>query len=246
MEFGCIGTSFDVKFVEDDGKAVGSFEGYGAVFGNIDSHGDVIEPGAFSASLLKAQREGRPLPSMYKMHGMDELEPIGVWEEMREDSNGLYVKGRLVGLETEKGRWTYAQLKEGALRGLSIGFNIPPHGSKSGSGKPGEPRRYIKAVNLREVSLVDHPSNALAFVREMKARFSSTTGIIRRAEDIKSIRDFEDHLREVGFSNAAAKSIASQGFKAGADPRDEDANAELRAALREAFGSVASKLTPKG
>jgi len=220
MEYGCIGAPLDVKFSADDGK-LGSFEGYGAVFGNMDSHGDVIEPGAFAKSLLDLQREGRPLPAMYKQHGMltgNRHEPIGVWDAMSEDSNGLYVKGRLVGLDTEQGKWTYAQMKEGALKGLSIGYKIPPHGSKRGSGKPGEPARYIKSVILREVSIVDNASNALAQVYAMKARDNFSPSY-----EVTTIREFEAFLRDVGgFSHQAAKAIAAGGFKASPEPRDED------------------------
>jgi len=228
MEFGCVGVPFtEIKFMDNE-RQPGTFEGYGAVFGNIDSHGDVIEPGAFANTLLDRERNGRGLPSMYKMHGMkggNIHEPIGVWEAMREDANGLHVKGRLIGLDTEQGKWTYAQLREGALKGLSIGYRVPPNGSRKGSGKAGEPARWIKMLHLNEVSLVDDPSNALARVYLMKSRAADEASW---AEEIKTIRDFEDFLRDVGgFSNTAAKAIASGGFKALPDPRDEDGTSEL-------------------
>lgn len=220
MEYGCIGVPLEIKFAADDAKQ-GSFEGYGAVFGNIDSHGDVIEPGAFAKSLLDRKREGRPLPPMYKNHGAfsgNRHEPIGVWDDMTEDANGLHVKGRLIGLDTEQGKWTYAQMREGALKGLSIGYRVPPHGSKKGSGRPGEALRYIKSAVLREVSLVDDQSNVLAQVYAMKARDGFAA-----AEEIKTIREFEAFLRDVGgFSHQAAKAIAAGGFKSSPEPRDED------------------------
>lgn len=225
MELGCIGVPFEIKFAGDDAP-VGSFEGYGAVFGNIDSHGDVIEPGAFAKTLLDRERAGRALPPMRKMHGLNSLDPIGVWEKMSEDANGLYVKGRLVGLDTEAGKFTYAQLREGALKGLSIGYKVPPHGAKMGSGKTGEPRRYLKSVNLNEVSLVDDPSNAYARAYSVKSADESA------ADEIKTIREFEDFLRDVGgFSHAAAKAIAAGGFKAHVDPRDEDTKSAVDEAV---------------
>ncbi|TIR65805.1 MAG: HK97 family phage prohead protease, partial [Mesorhizobium sp.] len=136
MDIGCIGAPCEIKFASDGGTP-GTFDGYAAVFGNIDSHGDVIEPGAFAKSLLDRQREGRALPPMYKMHGAmtgNRHEPIGVWDAMSEDSAGLHVKGRLIGLDTEQGKWNYAQAREGGFKGLSIGYRVPPHGAKSGSG----------------------------------------------------------------------------------------------------------------
>jgi hypothetical protein len=45
---------------------------------------------------------------------------------------------------------------------------------------------------------------------------------VKAAQRIRTIREFEDFLRdEGGFSHAAAKAIAAGGFKA-SDPRDED------------------------
>ncbi len=226
-DIGCRGVPFEVKFADD--APAGSFEGYGAVYGNMDSHGDVIEPGAFAKSLLDRERAGRGLPPMYKMHGGrlfpgNRHEPIGVWEAMSEDVAGLHVKGRLIGLDTEQGKWNHAQLREGGLKGLSIGYGVLPNGSKNGSGRAGEPKRYLKMLHLKEVSLVDDPSNALAQVYRMKSRWADDAAF---ADEIKTIREFEDFLRDVGgYSHAAAKAIASGGFKAQLEPRDEDRASE--------------------
>ncbi|WP_136617053.1 MULTISPECIES: HK97 family phage prohead protease [Mesorhizobium] len=236
MEIGCIGAAFEFKFA-DSGGTPGSFEGYAAVFGNIDSHGDVIEPGAFAKSLLDRQREGRALPPMYKMHGAmtgNRHEPVGVWDAMSEDANGLQVKGHLIGLGTEQGKWNEAQVREGGFKGLSIGYRVPPNGSKKGSDRPGEPKRYIKAANLREVSLVDDPSNVLARIYAMKAAAEDDF-----ADEIKTIREFEDFLRDVGgYSHAAAKAIAASGFKAQLDPRDEDRESVVAAIIADAANRI--------
>ena len=241
MEFGCRGVAFEAKFA--NGSA-GVFEGYGAFFNNIDSYGDLIERGAFGKSLLDRQAAGRALPPMYKQHGAalfpgNRHEPIGIWDAMSEDDSGLHVKGHLIGLDTEEGKWNYAQLREGALKGLSIGYSVPPYGARKGGDKPGEPKRYLKVLNLREVSLVDEPANALARVTAMKASLAAETA----AESIKTIRDFEEFLRDVGgFSNAAAKAIAAGGFKAKADPRDEGAIGDH---LSARFGALASIINSK-
>ena len=213
MEIGCIGTPFEFKFLDNNGAPAGSFEGYGAVFGNVDSHGDVIEAGAFGASLTQRKAGGRGMPPMYKQHGMasDAFDPVGVWDAMSEDASGLHVKGRIVGLDTERGRYTYAQAKEGALTGLSIGYRVMPNGSRKGSGRVGEPALFLDALHLSEVSLVDDPSNALARVGMIKSAMADDR---RAAEGIKTIREFEEALRDVlGYSRAAAKAIAIRGFK---------------------------------
>jgi uncharacterized protein len=92
-------------------------------------------------------------------------------------------------------------MQERALYGLSIGCTV---GEFTRGTKPNEPRRTIKTIkSLPEVSLVTFPMNELA-----------RTGAVKAA-DIRTVREFEDALRDVlGFSHAAAKSIAQRGFKA--------------------------------
>lgn len=242
MDIGCIGVPFEVKFAENDTAPLGSFEGYGAVFGNIDSHGDVIEPGAFAKSLLDRERAGRGLPPMYKMHGArtgNVHEPIGVWDAMSEDASGLHVKGRLLGLDTEQGKWNYAQVKERALTGLSIGYRVPAGGSKKGSGRAGEPARFLKMLHLSEVSLVDDPSNAAAQIYAMKSRY----GLVAEFDP----REMEGALRDAGLSRAeAVKAVAifrkttqrDAGDDADDALRDEAEAADLVVALKSAADRI--------
>jgi len=202
----------EIKFAADDLSQTGEFSGYGAVFGNIDSYGDVIVPGAFKGT-LSDWRKAKSLPPMLVQHGgwmmtdMDAL-PIGKWTAMSEDETGLKVEGKLINLDTERGKTIYGALKEGVLTGMSIGYRAKKFTLGT---KPDEPRRKLEAVDLMEVSLVTFPAND-------KARVSA----VKSADDIHTIRDFEAFLRDAGgFSHAAAKAIAARGFKA-SDPRDED------------------------
>lgn len=199
----------ELKF--GDGDEPGVFEGYGAVFGNVDSYGDVIVKGAFKETLRDWKKQKR-LPPMLVQHGgwmMSDSDglPIGKWESMEEDNTGLLVKGRLINLDTERGKSIYGAMKEGVLDGMSIGYRAKEF--EMGT-KPDEPRRKLKKIDLVELSVVTFPANGAARVASVKA-----------AAQITTIREFEEFLRDAGFSRGAAKSIASQGFKA-ADPRDED------------------------
>lgn len=213
----------EVKFAADAiDEVTGEFKGYGAIFGNVDSHGDIIEPGAFKKSLSEWKSKGK-LPSMKLMHGSalnpfaDDL-PIGKWTKMEEDNRGLYVEGKLSGLDTDLGRRIHGLMKDSVLDGLSIGYQV----KQFTPGSTSETRRRLEHLNLREVSLVDDPSNDKARVVAVKA-----------ATEIKTIREFEQFLRDVGgYSNTAAKAIASSGFKASEEPRDEAEEALLALAKK--------------
>jgi uncharacterized protein len=206
----------EIKLAADDVDAkTGEFGGYGAVFGNVDSYGDVIERGAFKETLREWEALGK-LPPMLLQHGgggmlggaAEDLLPVGQWVKMEENSKGLKVEGKLFALGTEKGQYIYEGLKTGVLDGLSIGFRTRKFTEGT---KAGEPRRKLQDVELVEVSIVTFPANGKARVHAVKA-----------AESILTITDFETFLREVGgFSRGEAKDIASVGFrKAMADRRE--------------------------
>jgi HK97 family phage prohead protease len=221
----------EVKFAagDIDGKT-GEFSGYGAIFGNVDAYGDVIAPGAFKGT-LRDWRAQKKLPPMLLQHGgwgMTDSDgiPIGVWSEMAEDEAGLAVKGRLINLDTDRGRQVYGAMKEGVLDGLSIGYRAKKFTMGT---KPEEPRRRLEAVDLMEVSVVTFPANGQARVRAVKA-----------AGELMTIREFEDFLRDAGgFSREAARAIAATGFKSVAQPRDEGASVDdLAEMLRRNINTI--------
>ncbi len=90
--------AFDAEFkaVGDDNS--GEFEGYGSVFGVVDSYRDVVVKGAFLESL-----GSRKMPKLLLHHSTKM--PAGIYTEMREDERGLYVKGKL-NLEVQAARTT--------------------------------------------------------------------------------------------------------------------------------------------
>src|SRR3546814_6009325 len=61
----------DLETKFDTGKTEGTFSGYAAVFGNVDSYGDVIERGAFKATLRAWEEKGK-LPPMLLQHRSEE------------------------------------------------------------------------------------------------------------------------------------------------------------------------------
>lgn len=171
-------------------SAEGVIEGYGSVFGNVDSYGDIVVNGAFDRTLKDADSAGR-MPAMLWQHNPDE--PIGVWTEMRQDKRGLVVKGQLA--QTQRGREALELIKMGALSGLSIGYSTVKSSFDEQSGV-----RSLLELDLWEVSPVTFPANDAARITAAKSA------------DIKTTRDFEGFLRDAGFSRTEAKRIALHGF----------------------------------
>ena len=135
----------------------GFFAGYASLFGAVDLGRDVIERGAFAASL---QARGPARVRMLFQH--DPAEPIGAWSVIREDERGLYVEGRLA-TGVARAREVHDLMKAGALDGLSIGFEAVRARTDPRTGL-----RHILRADLWEISVVTFPMLPGARVTEVK------------------------------------------------------------------------------
>ena len=196
----------------------GTFEGYLSTFNNIDSYGDVIRQGAFKKTL--SERESFPLLWQH-----DTCEPIGVFDELREDDYGLFVHG-VLNQDTQRGREAYALLRQGALDGLSIGFSTV---KDSWDGDV----RNIQEVRLWEGSLVTFPANDLARVTSVRSRqdFELALNAIvnTKAKDITNDAHRPLIRRAVETLSALLQEEPPEGTPPGAqEPPKEDLGTLLR------------------
>lgn len=196
----------------------GTFTGYGSIFGNVDSYGEKVMPGAFAESLARHRKEGSK-PLMLWQH--DPSEPIGVWEDLAEDGKGLRGTGRFV-LETTRGREAYALLKAGALKGLSIGY-------REIEAEPDGNIRLLKKLDLMEISIVSFPANR-------RARIDAVKEALNRG-GLPTLPEFERFLREAGFSKTQAAAIASRGLSHLLRSESESDQANELAAFLQALRS---------
>ena len=145
-------TGLECKFAKFDDAAltVGSdhvIEGYASYFGDVDQGGDIVSQGAYAASLRRLAAEGRQVKMLWQH---DPAQPIGIWDEVREDARGLYVKGRLLE-SVERAREAAALIEAGAIDGLSIGYRTVK------AVKNDKGQRLLTELELWEVSLVTFP-----------------------------------------------------------------------------------------
>ena len=94
----------------------------------------------------------------------DPNQPIGVWEEIREDGRGLYVKGRLT-TGVARAREVLSLMRAGALDGLSIGYRTVRGRTDRKTGI-----RQLIEVDLWEISVVTFPMLPEARVEAVKGR----------------------------------------------------------------------------
>jgi HK97 family phage prohead protease len=121
-----------------------SIDGYASLWGVADLNGDVVERGAFAASLARTGASG-----VRMLHQHESRAAVGIWERMLEDEHGLFVEGRIMDWSAD-GRFAQALSRAGALDGLSIGF-------RSRRARREGRLRVLVEVELWEVSLVTFP-----------------------------------------------------------------------------------------
>ena len=204
---------FETKEVSDEG----AFEGYASTM-SVDRGNDIVAMGAFEKSLAEHKANGTK-PKMLFQHDPDRV--IGVWDEMRQDDKGLFVKGRII-KGTSLGSDVHALMRAGALDSMSIGYRtVDAEHEKT----DGAMVRRIKEAELWEVSVVTFPMQPEARVTSVK-------------HDL-TIRDVERILREAGSGNTMAKLIAAHGFNEaksrleGQREADEKGRADLMKALQD-------------
>lgn len=168
--------------MNDDGR---TFEGYASVFGGVDSYGDTIAKGAYEDTLKNRER---PIRMRWNHFGP----VIGKWVEMKEDDNGLYVKGELTpGHSTAED--VYASLKHGSVDGMSIGYRVVKEEVDNDEGV-----RILKEIELIEISVVEEPA-------DLGAKVGNVKHIDEMLNQCESYKEIESILREAGgFSRTNA------------------------------------------
>lgn len=137
----------NLSALTETGK-VGGIRGYASRFGEPDQAGDVVQPGAFAASLARLAAAGRSVKFLWQH---DPTSPIGTWDTVKEDKTGLFVSGQVL-TDIALGKEAAVLMKAGAIDGLSIGYRVvraEPNRETGG--------RNLIEIDLWEVSLVTFP-----------------------------------------------------------------------------------------
>jgi uncharacterized protein len=170
---------------------------------DVDAHNDIVEAGAFAPIPMKSNGE----PDVLMLRDHDRSQIVGGWTRFEQRGGELHVEGELC-LAVEKARETYALMRRGFLRGLSVAFNIPTNGIKRGENG----RRHITKATLRECSIVAFPANLGARVLNVKS-------------------DVASFLASRGFADEDVNILIDEGLEALIEQRKEQS-------ARKPFGDV--------
>ncbi len=203
-------TDTEIKYFDFETKELadsGHFEGFAAVYGNIDQGGDIIERGAFRKTVSEKNHRA-PVFHEHK---------IAVGAATLEDTEyGLKAIGEL-NLDKQSSRDAYSDLKfyrdRGIKTGMSIGFRpvIAPE-YKDGV-------RILRELKLYEVTLTLMPMNEKAEVRQVKSSMDSMEAHLEAWQEIQAeLKSGRKISKERAIRlRTAANEILSLLSEAGAD-----------------------------
>lgn len=199
---------FELKSLSDDG----TFTGYLSAFGNEDSYGDVVDPGAFTKTIAERSADN-PLPFLWQ-HYTDE--PIGVYTRLAEEDFGLYTEGKYA-MGVQRAREAYELAKMRAVKGQSIGFTTIKDVIDAGV-------RRLKELKLWEGSQVTFPANDLATITGVKSQADMAQAIEKLAalcEQLKGAIQPGDLGRIDDSSERAAVVALADEIRGALGPRPE-------------------------
>lgn len=133
----------EITHIDDKSRVV---EGYFSIFGNVDSDGDMIMPGAYSKTL---RENGKRIKHLWQH---DVRYPLAR-PELKEDTKGLWFRSTIS--DTSFGRDALKLYADGVIDEHSVGFNTIKSQKKNG---------YNEMTELRlwEGSSVTFGANSLA------------------------------------------------------------------------------------
>ena len=160
---------------------------YYSAFGNVDSDGDVITPGAFTKTLKENGPQAKNRIWHLMNHSTDK--PIAKPYEMMEDAYGLRASVKIP--NTTLGNDLYELYKDGHITEHSIGFQTIKSQQKSGYNE-------INEIKLFEGSSVLWGANANTPTVGVKSQIKSTL-VDEMGKTIKSLRNghFTDETFEL-------------------------------------------------
>ena len=178
------------ELIDADEKA-GIVKGYGSVFGNVDSDGDIINKGAYTKTL---EENGNRVKYLYQ-HDMDK--PLGKMNNLYEDEKGLVFEAEIP--KTRLGKDVIELMKSGVITENSVGI-IPVKKDMV------EGYRHINEVRLFEISAVTLAANDQAMILDVK-------GNVNRDKVLKRYDNIAKLLRKGEISDELGYALESEIYK---------------------------------
>lgn len=141
--------------------------GYAAKFGNIDLHGDMIMPGAFTKTIQERGPQGKN--EIWFLHNHSSDSPLGKPSVLKEDNFGLYFEAAII--DTEIGEDILKLYENGLINQHSIGFStIKESKVEEGNQKPYYQIQEVKLYEFSSVLWGANPETPFLGLKSMDAK----------------------------------------------------------------------------
>lgn len=189
--------------------AEGQFRALVSAFGNVDSYGEVVMPGAFTDTLKTWEESGDPIPVVWSHKWDDPFSHIGHVIEAKESADGLEILAQLDVVDNPTAAQVHRLMVAGRIKQFSFAYDVDDGawGERSKAGDDDEDATTTEVFELRKLTLHEVGPCLVGVNRATELR------------DIKSlIRDeIADQLKTTG-ATAPAQGNTSQEQ----EPRDDD------------------------
>lgn len=216
---------------EADGLEAGQFEAIVSVFGNKDSYGDIVQPGAFKDSLAEWEASGNPIP-VYYSHRMDDPDfNIGHVLEAKETDAGLWVKAQ-IDMEPGAGKaaQVYRLLKGARLTQFSFAYDVVDGGWEKEDGEEFYSLRKLRIYEVGPTPIGANQETELLGVKSAAEHAQRFAAAVKAGRVLSSKN--ENTLREAAASlDAASKSITD--VLASVGEEDQEKNAQPAGPARD-------------
>lgn len=186
--------ALEVKAVgPDDGLKEGQFIAYASVFGNVDSYGDIVEPGAFKDTLEEWRTKDGVIPLLWGHDMYDPFNNIGGIDpaDAEEDPKGLLVKPQL-DLENPTAVQVYRMLKGKRVTDMSFAYTVEAESKKADG-------NHLEKLGLLEVSVVPIGANRETGILAIKSHLADLglkAGRVLSAANEKALKDATTKITE--------------------------------------------------
>lgn len=213
-------TPVKVKAGPDAGLAEGQFTAYASVFGNRDSYGDVVMPGAFTNTLADWKASGNPIPVLFGHNMSDPDFNIGSVVDAVEDDHGLKVTAQL-DLENPKALQTYRMLKGGRVNQMSFAYDVLDGGPGVVNGEDVYELRDLKVYEVSVVTIGANQETEVLAVKSAADALASDVkaGRVLAQKHIDSLRNAQE---AIGAVIAAAEADQEKDAQPASPVKDEE------------------------
>lgn len=171
--------AFDAVATVPDDAEEGHFDALVAVFGNVDSQGDIVDPGAFTDTLAEWQAKGQPIPVIWSHEWEDPFSHIGGCTAV-ETEKGLQVSADL-DMSNPTAAQIYKLLKSGRVSQFSFVARAMEGGWSLETQDDGTIVSHLSKLDLIEVGPTLRGANTETQLLSIK---SAADALIAKESDI--------------------------------------------------------------